>query len=149
MPTRMTANAVIPSVPNDREAPDELRRKLGFRAWRRGTSEADLLIGSFADQFLTWFGAEELYQFERLLEQDDPVIDDWVTGRQLVPKEFDNRVMRLLRRFCVAMSTSPPHGTAPRSPGLSRVLERRFGLADRHVGGLPCRPDRQAEWREG
>src|ERR1700677_3643593 len=124
MPTRMTANAAIPSVPNDREAPDELRRKLGFRAWRRGTSEADLLIGSFADQFLTWFGAEELRQFERLLEEDDPVIDDWITGRQRVPKEHDNRVMRLLRRFYVAISTSPPDGSAPRSAGLSRVLEK-------------------------
>jgi antitoxin CptB len=137
MLTRMTANAAIP-FSYDREALDRLCRKLEFRAWRRGTSEADLLIGTFADQFITWFGAEELYQFERLLDQDDPVIDDWVTGRQLVPKEFDNRVMRLLRRFYVAMSTSPPHGSAPRSPGFSRALEKRFVLADSHVRGLPC-----------
>jgi antitoxin CptB len=149
MLTRITANAAIPSVPYDREALDGLRRKLEFRAWRRGTSEADLLIGTFADQSLTWFAAEELRQFERLLEEDDPVIDDWVTGRQLVPKKFDNRVMRLLRRFYVAMSTSRPHGSAPRSAGLSRVLEKRFVLADSHVGGLPCGPDHQAEWREG
>src|ERR1700682_4411847 len=135
MPTRITANAAIPSMPNDREAIDGLRRKLGFRAWHRGTSEADLLIGTFADQSLTWFAAEELRQFERLLEEDDPVIDDWITGRQLVPKEHDNRVMRLLRRFYVAISTSPPHGSAPRSPGLRRRMEKRVVLAD----NPPCR----------
>jgi antitoxin CptB len=104
MLTRVTANAAIRSAPNDREALDGLRRKLEFRAWRRGTSEADLLIGTFADQCLAWFAAEELRQFERLLEQDDPVIDDWITGRQPVPKEHDNRVMNLLRRFHLAIS---------------------------------------------
>jgi antitoxin CptB len=149
MPTRMTVNAPVPPMPNDRAAIERLRRKLGFRAWHRGTSEADLLIGTFADRSLTWFAAEELYQFERLLEEDDPVIDDWVTGRQLVPKEHDNRVLNLLRRFYVAISTSPPHGSAPRSPGSSRVMEKRVVLADSHVGGLPCGPDHQAEWREG
>ena len=104
MLNRVTANAAIPPVPNDREALDGLRRKLEFRAWRRGTSEADLLIGAFADQCLGWFDAEELRQFERLLEEDDPVIDDWITGRQLVAKEHDNRIMNLLRRFHLAIS---------------------------------------------
>jgi antitoxin CptB len=132
MLTRITVNAPTPSVPNDRAAIEGLRRKLGFRAWHRGTSEADLLIGTFADQSLTWFAAEELCQFERLLEEDDPVIDDWVTGRQLVPKEHDNRVMNLLRRFYVAISTSRPHGSAPRS---SRIMEKRVVLAD----SPPCR----------
>ena len=130
MPTRMTDSAAVPPVPNDREALEGLRRKLGFRAWHRGTSEADLLIGTFADQSLAWFAAEELRQFERLLEEDDPDIDDWITGRQLLPKEHDNRVMILLRRFYVAISTSPPHGSAPRSAGLSRVMEKLVVLAD-------------------
>src|SRR6202171_3335220 len=118
MPTRMTDNAAVPPMPNDRAALEGLRRKIGVRAWHRGTAEADLLIGTFADQALTWFGAEELRQFELLLEEDDPVIDDWITGRQLVPEKHDNRVMRLLRRFYAAISTSPPHVSAPRSAGV-------------------------------
>src|ERR1700692_4890540 len=99
MPTRVTSNAVALPVSDDREAFEALRRKLGFRAWRRGTSEADLLIGTFADQCLAEFTGEELRQFERLLEEEDPVIDDWITGRQFVPKEHDNRVVTLLRQF--------------------------------------------------
>jgi antitoxin CptB len=150
MLTRITANAAIPSVPYDREALDGLRRKLEFRAWRRGTSEADLLIGTFADQCLAWFDAEELRQFERLLEQDDPVIDDWITGRQLVAKEHDNRVMNLLRRFHLAISEGS------RSRATSRLTLRcsHSPSLDRHgrspasrsagSGASLCRPSCQA-----
>jgi antitoxin CptB len=84
---------------DDRETLAALRRKLGFRAWHRGTLEADLLIGTFADQHLADFADRELRQFERLLNENDPEIDDWMTGRQLVPKEHDNGVMALLRQF--------------------------------------------------
>jgi antitoxin CptB len=88
---------------DDRETLEALRRKLGFRAWHRGTREADLLLGTFADQCLPEFTAEELRQFERLLEEDDPVIDDWITGRQFIPKEHNNYVVALLRRFCLVV----------------------------------------------
>jgi hypothetical protein len=60
MPNCMTDNAAVPPMPNDRETLEGLRRKVGFCAWQRGTSEANLLIGTFADQSLTWFDAEEL-----------------------------------------------------------------------------------------
>jgi antitoxin CptB len=115
--------AALP-MPDDRETLETLRRKLGFRAWQRGTREADLLIGSFADHCLMEFAAEELRQFERLLEEDDPVIDGWITGRQLVPNEHDNRVMALLREFRLAISVCPGrtigcgvfHGNAGTTP---------------------------------
>jgi antitoxin CptB len=148
MLNRVTANAAISPVPNDREALDGLRRKLEFRAWRRGTSEADLLIGAFADQCLGWFDAEELRQFERLLEEDDPVIDDWITGRQLVAKEHDNRVMNLLRRFHLAISEGS------RSRATSRLRCSHLPSLDRHgrspasrsagSGASLCRPSCQA-----
>ena len=99
MPSRVTPNATASLVADEQESREALRRKLGFRAWRRGTCEADLLIGAFADQFLAEFAEDELRQFELLLEEDDPVIDDWVAGRRLVPKEHDNRMMMLLREF--------------------------------------------------
>jgi antitoxin CptB len=54
---------------DDREALETLRRKLRFRAWHRGTCEADLLLGSFADRHLAEFSDEELYQFECLLDE--------------------------------------------------------------------------------
>ena len=107
MPTHVTTNVVAIPAPDDRETLEALRRKLRFRAWHRGTSEADLLLGAFADQCLTPFAAEELRQFERLLEEDDPLIDDWISGRRPVPEEHDNRVMALLSRFRLAIAAGP------------------------------------------
>jgi len=96
----------VETAPDPAHQPLEaLRRKLGFRAWHRGTREADLLIGSFADRHLPEFGAEELRQFERLLTENDPDIYDWMTGRRPVPAEHENRVTHLLRQFRYASKT--------------------------------------------
>jgi antitoxin CptB len=107
MSTHVTSNGAALPTPDDRETVEALRRKLSFLAWHRGTREADLLIGAFAARCLPEFAAEELRQFERLLEEDDPIIDDWIAGRQGVPKEHDNRVMALLRLFRLAISACP------------------------------------------
>src|SRR5271170_3963827 len=95
-----TSNLHAPGTPDDPEALEALRHKLRFRAWRRGTCEADTLIGGFADQCLTQFTRLELRQFERLLDEDDPLIEDWMFGRQHLPRGHDNTVMAKLRRFC-------------------------------------------------
>lgn len=88
------------SSPTDHDpAREARRRKLGFRAWHRGTREADLLIGSFADRHLPEFDDEALGQFERLLQENDPDIYDWMTGTKPFPPEHDNAVTRLLRAF--------------------------------------------------
>ncbi len=78
---------------------EALRRKLAFRAWHRGTREADLLMGAFADRHLATFDREQLGQFERLMKENDPDIYDWMTGRSPPPQEHDNSVTALLRQF--------------------------------------------------
>jgi antitoxin CptB len=81
-------------------ADTEIRRKrLLFRSWHRGTKETDLLLGSFAEQHLAAFTAEQLERYEALLENDDGLVYDWVTGRSPLPPEHDSDVMRLLLRF--------------------------------------------------
>ncbi|MBV1699714.1 MAG: succinate dehydrogenase assembly factor 2, partial [Hyphomicrobiales bacterium] len=47
---------------------DERRRKLLFRAWRRGVREMDLIIGRFADVHIASLDAAGLDDFERLIE---------------------------------------------------------------------------------
>ena len=73
------------------------RKRLRFRCWHRGSREADLLLGRFADRHLDWFDADQLARLETLLDQEDPDIWDWVVGRAPVPAAFDNDVMALLR----------------------------------------------------
>ena len=51
---------------------DERRRRILFRAWRRGMREMDLVMGQFADVNLPTMSEAELDEFERLMEAPDP-----------------------------------------------------------------------------
>ncbi|MEX0697885.1 MAG: succinate dehydrogenase assembly factor 2 [Dongiaceae bacterium] len=75
------------------------RKRLRFRSWHRGTRELDLLLGRFAEAHLDAMTAEQLDRYAALLENGDPEIYDWLTGRAAVPPAQDNDVMRLLQRF--------------------------------------------------
>jgi antitoxin CptB len=75
------------------------RRRLRFRSWHRGTREADLILGRFADAHLADFTAEQLDRYGALLEKSDPDIYDWLTGRAPVPADDDTDVFRLLKEF--------------------------------------------------
>ncbi|MDB5360533.1 MAG: hypothetical protein JWO51_1830 [Rhodospirillales bacterium] len=78
---------------------DERRKRLLFRSWHRGTKEADLLLGSFAEASLSSFSPADLACYEELLEQNDADLWDWMTGQAEPPAEFDTPVMRSLRAF--------------------------------------------------
>ena len=77
---------------------DALRRRLRFRSWHRGTREADLLLGSFADRHLGKFTPDQLRRYEQLLGNSDPDLYNWMTGRETVPSDLDHDVMSLLKR---------------------------------------------------
>ena len=77
------------------------RRRLLFRSWHRGTQESDLLLGSFAETFLTSFDSAQLERFEALLDCDDADLFDWMFGGSTPPPEHDHDVMHLLRHFRV------------------------------------------------
>lgn len=75
------------------------RRRLRFRAWHRGTREADLLLGPFADAFLPTCAVEQVKAFARLLEVEDPDLWDWVTGQKPPEPEHDGPVLSALMAF--------------------------------------------------
>ena len=75
------------------------RKKLLFRAWHRGTREADLLLGSFAEAHLDGFDDATLDRFEALLECEDATIYDWIARRAEPAPEQDSDVLRLLMNF--------------------------------------------------
>jgi antitoxin CptB len=81
------------------DALDIRRKRLLFRSWHRGTKETDLLLGSFAESHLAAFSAERLDRYEALLENDDDVLFDWITGRVAPSPEYDGEIMQLLRDF--------------------------------------------------
>jgi antitoxin CptB len=74
-------------------------KRLLFRSWRRGTKEADLLFGAFAEAHLAGFTPRQLDRYEALLEVSDALIFDWVTGRATPSAEQESDVLHLLLAF--------------------------------------------------
>jgi antitoxin CptB len=78
---------------------DERRRRLLFRAWRRGVREMDLIVGRFADVNIDMFDTAALDQFEHLIEVPNAELYAWIVGNQAVPAEHDSPVLRQLVAF--------------------------------------------------
>lgn len=74
-------------------------KRLHFRAWHRGTREADLLIGGFFDTHAEGWDEEQLAWFERLLEIDDVSIMAWAIGTEAPPAEFSGPMMEAMQRL--------------------------------------------------
>ena len=78
---------------------DERRKRLRFRAWRRGFREIDLILGGFADRHSATLDACEVDAFERLLEMRDLDVYDWIIGAAAPPPDHDTGLLERLRRF--------------------------------------------------
>lgn len=70
-----------------------------FRAWHRGTREADYMIGGFFDRYHASWAEADLVWFEALLEEDDVDIMAWALGTQSVPAEFEGTQMAAFRKL--------------------------------------------------
>ena len=81
------------------EPMDDRRKKLQFRAWRRGFREIDLILGPFADRTLTHLDDAGLDAFERLLDANDQDVYEWITGQAAATPEYDTATLALIRAF--------------------------------------------------
>jgi len=81
------------------EGLDARRKRLLFRAWRRGVREMDLIVGRFADAHIETFDDTDLDDFERLIEVPNAELYAWVTGETRAPAAHDSGVLRALIGF--------------------------------------------------
>ena len=81
------------------ETLDNRRKRLLYRSWHRGTKEADLLLGSFAERHLCSFTPQQVDNYEALLGADDDDLLAWIGGRATPPAERESDVLRLLLAF--------------------------------------------------
>ncbi len=81
------------------EGLDARRKRLLFRAWRRGVRETDLIVGRFADAYIEKLDAGELDEFEKLIEASNADLYAWIAGGGAVPGEYDTTVLSKLRMF--------------------------------------------------
>ena len=72
-------------------------KRLRFRAWHRGTKEADLMIGGFFDHFSADWSEEQIAWFEALMDEEDVEIMGWAIGTIPVPERWRGPMMERLR----------------------------------------------------
>jgi antitoxin CptB len=83
----------------ERRTVDEQLRALNWRAWHRGTREADMMIGGYFDaHHVDWDEAERAW-FAALLDEQDVDIMAWGIGTQPVPERFQGPMMDALKRL--------------------------------------------------
>lgn len=84
---------------------DTRLKRTRFRAWHRGTREADFMIGGFFDAHHGGWSEEQLQWFERLLEEQDVDIMGWAIGSIPCPPEWEGEMMATMRRVDFALAT--------------------------------------------
>lgn len=77
---------------------DRLKR-LRFRAWHRGTREADYMIGCFFDRYHSEWRPADIDWFEDLLEEDDVDVMAWALRTQPTPERFAGPLMTIMQKL--------------------------------------------------
>ena len=75
------------------------RRRLKFRAWHRGIKELDLIFGNFVEAHVDSFSEDDCAWFERIFEEQDHEILNWVTKGENVPETFKGPMMDRLQKL--------------------------------------------------
>jgi antitoxin CptB len=74
-------------------------KRLHLRSMRRGIREMDLILTAFARDRLQMMTPAELDLYERLLEENDPDLYAWVTGRHDPPAAFGEMIDKITATF--------------------------------------------------
>lgn len=72
-------------------------KRLRFRAWHRGTKEADLLIGGFFDAFSAEWSEDQIGWYETLMDEEDVEIMGWAIGTIPTPERWRGSMMEQMR----------------------------------------------------
>ncbi len=73
--------------------------RLKFRAWHRGTREADYMIGGFFDRYHGTWDEAEIAWFEALVDEDDVDVMAWALGTAPAPEKFHGPLLEALQRI--------------------------------------------------
>ena len=78
---------------------DDVLRALKYRAWHRGTREADMMIGGFFDAHHASWGAHDRALFAALLTETDVDLMAWAIGTEAVPDRYQGPMLDALRKL--------------------------------------------------
>lgn len=78
---------------------DQRLARAKFRAWHRGTREADYMIGGFYDRYHIAWGEAELGWFEALLDEDDVDVMAWALGSAPAPEHLAGNLLTAMQKL--------------------------------------------------
>ena len=78
---------------------DARTRRAHFRAWHRGTREADMMVGGFFDAYGADWGEAEHAWFDQLLAEQDVDIMAWGMGREEAPEHLQGDLLDAFMRL--------------------------------------------------
>lgn len=76
-----------------------IRKRLAWRASRRGIREMDIVVGGFADARLGSMSPQELISFEAMLDIPDQFLLSWLTGQEDVPHNMQTPLLLEMLAF--------------------------------------------------
>ncbi|KIL61041.1 hypothetical protein M378DRAFT_187628 [Amanita muscaria Koide BX008] len=95
-PEHLTHTETSPDLPPPKplERPNEtvetMRARLVYQSRKRGTLESDLLLSTFAKEYLDKMEEHELKEYDKLLDEPDWDIYYWSTGKREAPARWAN-----------------------------------------------------------
>ena len=71
-------------------------KRLLYQSNHRGCKETDMILGSFASNHLHKLEGAEIDMYENFMDEKDWDIYAWIIGTLPLPKEHDNKVVRMI-----------------------------------------------------
>ncbi|TYZ60170.1 hypothetical protein PybrP1_012079 [[Pythium] brassicae (nom. inval.)] len=75
------------------------RKRVIYRSKQRGWLEVDLLLGSWASKNVMALSAEELQQYEDILNQETIDIFNYISSKDAIPAQLDTPIMKRLQEY--------------------------------------------------
>ena len=78
---------------------EEYRKRLLYKANYRGTKEADILFGGFAQEYLHVLSNKELESFEKILDESDDLLLKLILTGGILPDHLDRKFFKKIKDF--------------------------------------------------
>ncbi|HCP01658.1 MAG: succinate dehydrogenase assembly factor 2 [Alphaproteobacteria bacterium] len=87
------------NIDTTKETREDRIKRLIYRSSYTGTKETDLILGTFARHNLASLNDQLLDEYETLIDNSDPDLYMWISGRKPVPAAWNGVIMQRLQDF--------------------------------------------------
>ena len=78
---------------------ENIKKRLIYRSQYRGTKEMDKLVGSFVQENINMFDAEDLMNLEKFLNIDDDTLYKLYINQNSETRLSDNKIIKLFQNY--------------------------------------------------